>query len=263
MFPDFTFAKGVEGSQDQWGKFTAFENVRDDDLVLDDALDFIIGHDADEENGIEGAGLSDYPDDKPYEEDWEDFNKFFTNLGRLLDEQSRHSVTSHILDLLDVFLDPLYTNEEISGFMHSIGKLFAYYDPNESRWVYQGYELEKDGVDYNNIYNMVKYRLPEMHRIVQNNSDHAYYSFFTIASNVFEDDGLFEFLVDETEIEGEWRESIYDVHNFLDGYYINDPESPLWPTLYDLLDDVGNLVEDCQDVDIRTVYEDYGFQKND
>jgi hypothetical protein len=239
--------------------------VCDEDFVLDDALDFIIGHDADEENGIEGSGLADFPDDKDYDEDWEDFNRFFTNIARLLDEQSPDSITSDLLSLLDsIFAKPTpYTIEEIGGLMHTIGKLFAYYDSNSNGWVYQGHDSTNYSSNFNDIYNIAKYRLPEIHNMVSDDTGNNYYSFLKIIGGLAEEDGIIEYLSNDISTAGGWEDTFYDLHHFLGGYYVTDPYSPLWPTLAELLEDVGNLVYDSSLVNLETVYEDYGFQVND
>jgi hypothetical protein len=79
----------------------------------------------------------------------------------------------------------------------------------------------------------------------------------------FKPDGMIEFLTDTTSVSADWEDSFYDLHHFLNGKYINDDNSPLWPTLSDLLNDLAKATDDAKDGSIlNEIYEDYGFQIN-
>jgi hypothetical protein len=262
-FPDWMFAIGVEGEKDIFGKYEVYKNVRDEDLILDDILDWIIGHD-DIDSDNQGYGIAAYPDDKPYEEDWEDYEDSIDVLAALFHEDSKYSITQDFLDLLDGILkDRLYTSDEISGTLYNVGKQFAYFNTSENRWVYQGYDLDTHGIEFNNIYNIVKLRLPEIHNILRDESGINYYSSLKILAEFFKPDGMIEFLTDTTSVSADWEDAFYDLHHFLNGNYINDDNSPLWPTLSDLLNDLAKATDDAKDGSIlNEIYEDYGFQIN-
>ncbi len=273
-FPNWMFATGVEETKDVYGKFTEFTDVRSEDLILDEVLDIIIGHDEiDSENS--GYGLADYPDDKFYDEDWLDFNDDIEVLSNLFHEDSKYCITQNLLDMSDRVMgkDRPYTADEISGLLYSSGKLFSYYDTQEKRWVHQG----EDG--FNDIYNMIRLRLPEIHDIIikdevtqpgtDNEPDKAtipgdnYYSHLVILSNIFDEDGLAEFLLNTVTVPWSWEKIVYDLEDFLGSEIIVDPDSPLWPTLADLLSDMGKAAGEAKnEIDMGDLYEEYGFQVN-
>lgn len=274
IYPSWMFAEGVEASRDTYGAFTEYTGVRDEDTVMDDFLDSIVGRDAIDSTN-DGYGLANYPDDKPDDADWEDFDDTVDTIADLLHESSPHSVTTNLLSLLDrIFAgDQLYANEEIGGLLYGIGKISGYFEAGLDRWVYQG----EDG--FNDIYNMMALRLPQMDSVVTQNEvidpaaaggspgfygygDH-YYAQLVLLSNLADSDGLLEFLLNTISVEQDWETILSDLDRFMRGQDIADPQSPLWPTLAELLRDLGSAVADTQNSDcLDGIMEEYGFQFN-
>jgi hypothetical protein len=274
VFPDWMFATGVEATKDAYGAYTEYTNVRDEDIILDDILDTLVGHDAvDADN--EGYGIADYPDDKTEDADWEDFNDAVDTVCDLLHNDSPNSITPNLLWLMDrVFgRDRLYTSAEISGLLYKIGDLFGYFDSSSGRWVYQGEDR------HNDLYNMLTSRVPDMYSVViQNeveNPDDAggppdfygygdrYYAQLIFLKNLGGPDGLIHFLLNTISVTQDWEEILSDLNRFLDGPDVSDPESPLWPTLADLLRDMAKAVGETNNGNlVDQILEDYGFQIN-
>lgn len=274
VFPDWMFAVGIEETKDAYDAYTEYANVREEDIFLDDVLDFVIGHDTVDETN-EGYGLADYPDDKPDAEDWKDFNDTVDTVCDLLHNDSLNSITQNLLYIMDRIFgrDQLYTSDEISGFLYNVGEIFGYYDTGLNRWVYQGEDI------YGDVFNMMTQRLPAMDTVVTQNEvlepataggppnyygygDH-YYAQLIFLSNMSGPDGLIEFLLNTTTVTQGWGEIFSDLNRFLDGYDVSNPESLLWTTLSDLLRDMGKAVGETNDSDLLDdIFEDYGFQVN-
>ncbi len=273
-FPEWMFAQGVDATRDIYGAFTEYEGVRDADIILDDLLDLIIGRDAvDAEN--EGYGLADYPDDKTTEEDWQDFYDLVDTIGDLLHEESPDSISQNILYLLDRLFagEELYTSEEVGGLLYGLGKLFGNYDVAQERWVYQGEE------GLNDLYNMLVLRIPALHDVVTKNEtaplqataasqpsyhygDH-YYAQLTFLASMTGSDGLLEFLHNTVTVPQDWETVFSDLDKFLAGEDIADLDTKLWPTLAQLLQDMGIAVGETQNSSVvDDIILDYGFQIN-
>jgi hypothetical protein len=274
VLPDWMFASGVEETRDAYGAYTAYTNVRDEDIILDDILDFIIGHDTVDENH-EGFGLADYPDDKFSDEDWTDFNDTVGTVCDLLHTDSPHSITPNLLYLMDRIFGrtQLYTSDEISGFLYTIGELFGYYDTRLHHWVYQGED------EHNAVYNMLTARIPDMNAVVTQDEvlDPAtagglpyyygygdrYYAQLIFLKNLAGPDGLNEFLLNTIAVTQNWEEIFSDLNRFLIGYDVSSPESLLWITLADLLRDMGKAVGETSNSSLLDgILNDYGFQTN-
>ncbi len=269
-FPDWMFAKGIESTRDIYGAYTEFNNVRTEDLILDEALDSIIGHDEIDESHS-GYGLASYPDDRLYDEDWEEFNDAIDIFSHLLHQESEFTITQSFLDMLDRTLgkDRPYTSDEITGLQYSLGKLFAYYDSDANRWVFQGED------EFNNLYNILRLRLPVIHEIIslkeqdfisseiEYQPGDNYYAQLVIMSNVLMQDGLVEFLLNTVTVPWSWDKIFFDLDRFLESDLIILPDSPLWPTLANLLEDMGKAAGDAEGgVLLDGLYEEYGFQIN-
>jgi hypothetical protein len=274
VFPDWMFATGVEETKDAYGAYTEYTRVRDEDIILDDMLDFVIGHDAvDAQN--EGYGLADYPDDKTRDADWEDFNDAVDTVCDLLHSDSPNSIAPNLLSMMDRIFgrDQLYTSGEISGLLYTLGELAGEYDKDMNRWVYQG----QDGHD--DLYNMLTLRVPDMYYAVIRNEvenpeaaggppdfygygDH-YYAQLIFLKNLAAPDGVIDFLIDTTTVSQNWDVIFSDLNRFLLGYDVSDPESLLWTTLADLLRDMAKAVGETNNSNlVDDILEDYGFQVN-
>jgi hypothetical protein len=274
VFPDWMFATGVEATRDAYGAYTEYANVRNEDIILDDILDFIIGHNTVDENH-EGFGLADYPDDKLSDEAWKGFNDTVDTVCDLLHADSPNSITPNLLHLMDRIFGrtQLYTSDEIGGFLYNVGEIFGTYDTDLSRWVYQG----QDG--HNAFYNMLTARIPDMNTVVTQDEvldpvaaggpsefygyGDRYYAQLILLKNLTGPDGLNEFLLNTITVTQNWEEIFSDLNRILIGYDVSNPESLLWTTLADLLRDMGKAVGDTNNSSLLDgILEDYGFQTN-
>jgi hypothetical protein len=268
------FAVGVEETRDAYGAYTEYADARDEDIILDDILDFIIGHDAVGQNH-EGYGLADYPDDKPTDADWQDFNDSVDTVCDLLHIDSPHSITPNLLHMMDRIFGRtrLYTSDEINGLLYVLGEIFGYYDTGLNRWVHQGEENHRD------IYNMFTLRIPDMYDVVIRNEvenpaaaggppdfygyGDRHYAQLMFLKNVTAPDGLNQFLLNTVTVTQNWEEIFSDLDRFLRGYDISHPESQLWPTLADMLRDMGKAVGEMNNSDLLDeTLDEYGFQVN-
>lgn len=314
VYPDWMFSRDV--NEDATGAYTAYSPlaVRQDDIDLDEILDFIIGQDTFDANGDgsidpdeEGDGLADFPDCraensgdpvpnpdslfcKPhadeYDRTWEDFYDLADTLGDLLHEdlpnEDRPScITQNLLYIMDRFLarDQRYTSEEISGMLYSIGKLFGHYDAVNSKWVYQG----EGEPGFNDIYNMLTVRVPAIHdAVVATEMDPAaataaggasagfygygdhYYSQLLFIAKMTGSDGLVQFLLNTVTAPQRWGDILDDANFFLSTCPdIIASDSELWPTVVQLLQDMGGAIGRTKNSDaVNDVISDYGFQVN-
>ncbi len=286
-------------------------SAREDDILLDEILDFVIGQDALDANGDgsydadeRGDGLAAYPDCRventgdpipdacpayadeynqrqAYDRSWEEFNDLVETLADLVYEDSPVSISSNLLHIIDrIFArDQLYTAKEIEGLLYSVGKLFGHYVPDTGQWVYQGQE---DG-DLNDMYNMLVLRVPLINSAVVRSEvtpeiaaakggaaagaygygDH-YYSQLQYLAKLTGPDGLVEFLLNTVTVTQKWGEVLEDLDDFLtNSPDIYDRYSQLWPTLVQLLQDMGSAVGSTMNSDsVNDVVTDYGFQVN-
>jgi hypothetical protein len=272
VFPNWMFATGVEQTRDAYGAYTEYTNVRDEDIILDDILDFVIGHDTVDENN-EGYGIADYPDDKSTDADWEDFNDALDTVCDLFHNDSPNSITPNLLYLMDRIFgrDQLYTSSEISGLLYNVGEIFGYFDTSLGRWVYQGEN------SHNDIYNMLTLRVPDMYTAVTQNEvenpagvppfsygyGDRYYAQLILLKNMSGPDGLIDFLLNTATVTQDWEEIFSDLDRFLDGYDVSHPNSVLWSTLADMLRDMGEAVGQTNNSSLLDgILEDYGFQSN-
>jgi hypothetical protein len=274
VFPNWMFAIGVEESRDAYGAYTEYTNVRDEKIILDDILDFIIGHDTADQNN-EGYGIADYPDDKSTDADWKEFNDTVDTVCDLFHNNSPNSITPNLLHLMDRFLgrNQLYTSNEISGLLYTIGEIFGYFDTGLGRWVYQGEDKHSD------IYNMLTLRVPDMYEVViQNEVENPaaaggppdfygygdrYYAQLILLKNLSDSDGLIQFLFNTATVTQDWEEIFSDLNRFLVGYDVSHPKSVLWWTLADMLRDLGKAVGQTYNSSlVDGILKDYGFQNN-
>jgi hypothetical protein len=274
VFPGWMFATGVEETRDAYGAYTEYTNTRDEDIILDDILDFIIGHDTVGENN-EGYGLADYPDEKSQDADWEDFNDTVDTVCDLLHSDSPNSITLNLLHLMDRIMgrDQLYTSGEISGLLYNTGEIFGYFDSNLGHWLYQG-----EG-SHNDVFNMLTLRIPDIYTVVTQNEvedpsaagsstvlyryGDRHYAQLVLLKNMSGPDGLIEFLLNTTTVTHDWEVIFSDLNRFLNGYDVSHPESLLWSTLADMLRDMGKAVAETGDSNLLDrILENYGFQIN-
>jgi hypothetical protein len=274
VFPNWMFATGVQESKDAYGAYTEYTNVRDEKIILDDILDFIIGHDTVDPNN-EGYGIADYPDDKSTDTDWEQFNDTVDTVCDLFHNNSPNSITPNLLHLMDRIFgrNQLYTANEISGLLYKVGEIFGYFDTGSGRWVYQGEDKHSD------IYNMLTLRVPDMYAVVtQNEVEHPtaaggppdfygygdrYYAQLILLENLSGSDGLIHFLFNTVSVTQDWEEIFSDLNRFLVGYDVSHPKSVLWWTLADMFRDLGKAVGQTNNSSlVDGILKDYGFQNN-
>ncbi len=259
MHPDWMFVQGdIENG---------FTNHRDEDLILDYALDKLIGKDEvrDSEGNVleEGYGLADYPEEQERlaaegKEPWEDLYDAVDSMEKLLYPNKKYAITPSVIELLDeIFARPnLYTDQEIAGLVYATGKLFAKFDEGSREWTYQG----EPGFSY--IYNILAKRLPEIHAVLgKDGTGDTYMSALRYNKAMMKKDGLLDFIVSTTRNDNKWKDIIYDLSAFLGSDIVTDPQDVMWPTLSDLMIDFADTTEKSGDLsrDLDEIYRIYGF----
>lgn len=258
-FPNWMFTRGVEDSKDEYSVYQSFTECRSEDLIFDNALDLLIGADkVDDKN--EGYGLANCPDDKPtiHHQGWDDFEDDFDTLVDLLFKDSKYSLIENIVNIIEALLgkEIIYTDEQIKGFLFCMGKLFANYDLEKEKWVYQG---EKG---YDDIYKLLTGSLPNIHDELKDDTGENYWNLLTISKDMMKPDGLLNFILDTVIVEAGWKEVFEDLEAFLNRDFIIN-EDPLWSTVAELLTDLADSMEESKDGDkLEQIYRDYGFQMN-
>lgn len=281
IFPDWMFVEGVESSKDAFGVYQTFTGARDEDIIFDDVLDTVIGQDAilDAEKKVaeEGYGIADYPDDKKTsdgqpnleDEDWKDFEDGYDDLVNLVYKESKYSLVESIITINESFFGNghIYSDDQISGLLFTLGKLFTYYDKTKKSWIYQGEE------GFDDLYTTLTESLPDLHDQLKDHPTEAdgkqtyttnnYWDFLTIASGVLEKDGLVDYMIDAVTVDAKWNQVFSDLDIFLNQDFISNND-PLWSTTATLLQDMATATEDSKAIneDLEQLYKKYGFQLN-
>ncbi|MBU0991226.1 MAG: hypothetical protein KJ737_01925 [Proteobacteria bacterium] len=268
IYPDWMFVQGVESSKDVYGVYQEFTGARDEDTIFDDLVDTLVGHDAVGKN--EGYGLANYPDDKPTldNENWKDFEDGFDDLVGLLYKDSQYSLVESIITVNESFLGNgyIYSDNQISGLLYSVGKLFTYYDSVNEEWVYQG----QDG--FNDLYNILAYSLPDIHDVIKDEptivdgettyGTNNYWDLLTISGSLLKNDGIPDFIIDTVTIDAKWDQVFSDLDTFLNKDFISE-DKPLWSSTAQLVLDLATVMEDSRDnSQLESVYRKFGFQLN-
>jgi hypothetical protein len=228
--------------------------------------------------------LANYPDKQarlaadPHanEAPWEDFADNVDTLADLLHESSPYCISTNLLDAIErVFArQAAYTSEEIYGMLYATGKVFGRYESPPGRWIYQGEEQ-----NFQDIYNMLAMRMPVMNSaVIASESQNPvalggppghyglgehYYSQLVLMSKMNDPGGLMEYIFNTMTAPQGWDVIMQDLNRFMHGYDISNANSELWPTLAELLQDMGSAVGRSNESDvIDTIMEDYGFQVN-
>lgn len=295
IFPSWMFAVGDDASpKDEYGDYTVYKNVRDEDIVMDEMINSLIGFDPIELKDVdpkemtcsdnspevvpEGTGLADVTNWTP--EDWDDFYDVFETISALLHPDSDYSIISYVTEMMNAMFvkNTPFTDQEIDGVMYALGKLFTYWNGNE--WIYQGYTEDGIGPDnstypenFCGLYNILKHRLPVINDIIRRGEDtlknstdagRNYRSFLQTTASNLEKDGLIEYITRAAETPENWRTILEDLDVFLNS---NDDvqmlDSPLWHDVGNLLNDMGEAAKSANEgVDLNPIYRSYGFQAN-
>lgn len=268
-FPDWMFATG-EGSDD-YGFYTSFSKTRNEDLIVDIGLDRLLGHNTDNsgDTPLEGYGLACYVDEQEAGE-WEEFFDDMDLLEDLLypgtdDYSNPYCVVDSFINMLDAIFarEEAYTPQQNASLLYTIGKLFTRFDTNESRFLVQG----ETGFD--DLYHLLKVRLPAIHDLVKDDTGDNYVALMTLnrdmlgTLNECGTNGLVPYLLDAMSSDDGAEAIINDIKTFITDDIVAD-KGPLWATLSDLLSDMATAVEASKDGTLLdSVYERYGFQRND
>jgi hypothetical protein len=253
IFPDWMFATGKDTGD--FGEYTSYEGVRDEDVVFDTFLDTVIGQDSRPEK--EGYGLADYVDQQK-KENWAEFYDAMDSLEDVLSPSSPNSLIEMLLSFSDAVLarDYLYSAGEIKGLLYSLGKLFTYYDEEQKRWVTQG----EPGFD--DIYSIFSRRLPAILDLIHDDKGKNENALLTMTAEMLKTGNVVPFVLDSVSTDDGAENVLQDIHMFL-GDPIVTENIPLWVTLADLLHDLAKAVDQSKDGSaMDNVLTDFGFQIN-
>jgi hypothetical protein len=263
-FPEWMFAQGT--GADEFGFYTGFNDVRDEDLVLDVGIDRLVGHltfAAPDGTVHKGYGLTNYVAEQE-NKNWSDFDRDMDALEDLLHPDSPYSLTKSFIAMQDAVFarDAVYPSDEIAGFLYSVGKLFTRYDTAQNRWVVQG------DPGFNDLYNILKLRIPALHNLIKDDTGANYSAFLTINEDLMKEQneccnsGLVPYLLDAMSTDDGSKQIISDLYTFLKDPLVSEP-APLWSCLADLLEDLSDSVNDAKDGSLMVkVFQSYGFQQN-
>ena len=279
VYPKWMFVEGVPSSTDEFGVCQEFTGGRSEDLIFDDLVDALVGQDSiidtDGNEINEGYGIAHAPDDvkttdgKPDfdNENWKDFEEGYEDLVNLIYKESPYSLVESLITVTESFLGDghMYSDAQISGLLYSVGKLFTYYDADGGRWVYQGEE------GFNRLFNILAETLPDIHDILKDepiveNGQAIYganndWDLLTMVSALLKKKGVLDDVIDTVTIDAKWSQVFTDIDTFLNQEFISNDE-PLWSTTAQLLLDVATAMDESQDIDLYSIYRDYGFQLN-
>jgi hypothetical protein len=256
-FPAWIFVQG-EGLG-PYGEFATFSGMRDEDLVLDRAIDRLVGHDRINETD-DGYGLACYVDEQEAK-DWEDLEDVLGWLDDLLPAASPYNVVEGVLDMNEAVFgrDRWYETSEIRGLVYALGKLVTRYDSGADTWINQG----QPGFD--DLFRIIRNRLPEIHRLIKDDSGFSgdrYHAVLELNRDMLNDDGAAEFLVTTMATRVGWEDMLSDASAFLKGEWVTD-DAPMWSSFVALLRDLAVAAEASKDGSlIESIYEKYGFQQN-
>lgn len=259
VYPDWLFVECDESSNDAYGACTNFFKSRQEDFILDNAIDSLIGHDRIDDIN-DGYGLANYPDDKIAigDDNWKDFEQTYDFLVNLFHSESPYSVTENIINLTEYLFGngKKYTDNQLSGFLYCIGRIFSQYDVDREKWAYQG------DTGFSDLYNLFASSIPSIHDQLKDNTGHNYQDLLIIISELLKNDGLLHYLNDTIDIEYGWEKILKDIEVFLGQDFFKEP-APLWNTVSSLLNDLSAAIENNVDSSkTELIYKNYGFQMN-
>ncbi|MCP4133477.1 MAG: hypothetical protein GY754_21085 [bacterium] len=262
-FPGWMFAT-ASGTPDAYGNYSEFTGVRKADIVMDGALDAMVGHDRiDDDNP--GMGLAAYPDDKTDEVDWADFNDLIGMMGDLLNtEKGAYPITENLINMMDaVLVNNSFSEEELAGLLYTLGKLMAYYDGTQ--WVYQGQEEDEANsiAAFDFLYRLQQH-LPQIHDIAKDDTGDNYYFLAQLMGDMTDDDGLVTFIADNAAIPSYgWEEIIDEIYIFLGEEHVTGDDASLWSSLEGLMGDMFNVIHvENSTADYDAIFDKWGFQVN-
>lgn len=279
VYPKWMFVEGVQSSKDEFGVCQEFTGGRSEDLIFDDLVDALVGQnsiiDTDGNEINEGYGIAHAPDDvkttegKPDfdNENWKDFEEGYEDLVNLIYKESPYSLVESLITINESFLGDghMYSNAQISGLLYCVGKLFTYHDADEGKWVYQGEE------GFNRLFNILAETLPDIHDIMKDEpivengqtlyGTNNYGDLLTMVSALLKEEGVLDYFIDTVTIDAKWSQVFTDLDTFLNQDFISN-DDPLWSTTAQLLLDLATAMDESQDIDLGSIYRDYGFQLN-
>ena len=268
IYPDWFFVEGDPFSKDVYGVYQEFQGARAEDLIFDRAVDALVGQDKINEAN-DGYGIANYPDDKPTLNDpeWKDFEDGYDDLVNLIHKDSPYSLTESIINITESFFGSgyIYSDEQIKGLLYGAGKLFTYYDREKERWIHQG----ETGFD--DIYRILVQSLPDLHEELKDEPRETngnvtydtsnYTDILTITTGILEQDGMLDYIIDTVSIEAPWELVFGDLDTFLQQDFIINKD-PLWSTVAELLLDMSLAIDNSQEIELESIYQQYGFQLN-
>ncbi|MDJ0765351.1 MAG: hypothetical protein QNJ97_20390 [Myxococcota bacterium] len=176
----------------------------------------------------------------------------------LLVQDSAYNIVEPSLAITDILRERLDGSDaRLEALLYTLGKFLAYYNDDQSKWVYQG----EEGHDI--ALRLLQHRLPQIHGIWADSTGENYESFLTILKDNITEEGLMAFLFDTVTIPSyTWETTVLDLDQFLASTTVAK-DSELWPILSQLLTDLSLISQTVDDEYIADVIERYGFQIND
>ena len=228
-----TSIKTTEGIASKRGYFDLthyswFFQKEENDLDLDIILNELVGSDS------LNKGIAVFVDNRPNNEDWDNFNFAIETLASLLSKDGEYGDKYLILDNMIKIATILLDNSEVTSkqlvaLRHSLGVSLASYSQNKHKWIY-----------HTEIKDILTVQLPEILTVFKGNFE----KILVIMMAFTQKDGLVEYLLNTLSTESSSEDILTELYDFLDSDLISNYLSPFWRDLADLFLDISKMLKE-------------------
>jgi|GEM_PF-1264030 len=215
-------------------------------------------------------GLSQYPDDRPNPNDWDNFNKVIEALGAVLSKkglyEDKYTVMEEVINIIDILLTSIdITDDDIRGLRHSLGIVFAKYNTDKSQWEYP-----------DELSDIIINILPDVLEVFKGN----YKDLLVFVNSISKNGGFLKYFVHALDSLNDTEEIIKqlsketvvvdkkyvgsdvviiskkELPGFLFSDLVSKHDSSLWSGLAELLSDFSDLIDDTKKAGIQLTPEE-------
>jgi len=225
--------------------------------------------------GISGSGIVNYltgaisftliddPDKKSVRcnynnQDWKAFDDSVDDMKDFLAPSGNNYIVEDLITILDkLSFDADITEYDVETMLYNIGKLFAYYDSNAGRWVYQG------EIGFDSMYKLAT-SFPEMHNLMKDSTGANYKATVNVLSYMLKKGGIVQEVIDDAAIPSYGFEDIFnDLYSWMDSEEVTGDNAAMWPVMAKLMRDMATGITESPSMDeLHELFEEYGFQYN-
>ena len=203
------------------------------DIALDTIIEELIGT-----GNASQKGLSVYPDNRPKNADWKNFNRLVDAAGELLSDKGLSAGKYNLLEVTINMIDKIMTNIDIShtdmrAVRHTLGSILAVYQEQEDKWEYP-----------TEIIDLMTDQFPEILAAFQGHFI-PLEVFVKAGLTVYNQDTSFlDYFLTTLDSKFEFKDVITQLYKFLDqDPLITEEDSPLWQDIAGLLRDYSKLLD--------------------